>query len=233
MKFLVILFTISLLIGVSVSSSRATTSATTQYMNRFTWPLRGTNTRDNHWGGGRTIYLDRHRSDCGIGAIAQFKYERRKDSGRKLTRFRYSTMCIMPTNCVNKCPASIKRLDNTLCKWRKTRPNILGNWGGLSTNYLDRHYVKCPANHVLTNFKLVTQNRKVYYHFRCCPAKVLSCGSYNTPLKPYGNLSTASLGQQIVKVKNVRTQAMTGFRLLTNYSRKGCYYHVDYCTVKG
>ena len=179
MKFLVCLITIAL-IGGSFSFSNTRTSATTSmYLSRFQWPLRAHHTRINDWGGGRTIYLDRHRSNCGIGAVSQFHYKRQKANG-KWTRFRYDTVCIMPTNCVNKCPAALKKLDNKLCKFRKTKPNILGSWCGLVTNYLDRHYVKCPAHHVITNFKLVTQNRKVFYHYRCCPAKVLSCGSYNT-----------------------------------------------------
>ncbi len=232
MKLLLVLILIGFIGSVTSMTASRTSAAVQNYLGRFQWPLRGVHTRNNDWGGGRTIYLDRHRSDCGIGAVAQFHYVRKKFQ-RRWTRFRYDTVCIMPIHCINKCPASIRKLDRTMCKFLHTRPNKLGVWGGLSTNYLDRHYVKCPTRMVLTNFKFMTHGRRVYYHYRCCPARMISCHSYNTPLKAYGNFSTIYLDRQVVKVPNVKTMAMTGFRLLTNYHRKGFYYHVDYCVVKG
>jgi len=231
MKFLVFLITISLII-VSLTRVHSLKKSTLQYLNRFQWPVKQTFTRSNNWGGGRTIYLDRHRSNCGIGAVSQFQYKRQKVNG-KWTKFRYQTVCIMPKNCINKCPESLKKLDDKLCKYHKTKPDVLGDWGGLSTNYLDRHYVKCPGNFVLNNFKMQTENRKVFYHYRCCPAKVLSCSSYTTPIKSYGNLGNQVLESQVVKVPNIKTMAMTGFRLLTNESQRGFQYHVDYCVVEG
>lgn len=233
MKFLVVLASICLLGSVTLLElKRTTVTSQSQYMNRYKWPVRGVHSKANDWGGGRTIYLDRHRSDCDIGAISQFHYVRKKAFG-KWTRFRYDTVCLMPTNCVNKCPASIRKLDQSMCKEMNTRPNILGVWGGLATNYLDRHYVKCPPRFVLTSFKMVTKNQRIHYNYKCCPSNITNCKSYNTKLQSYGNFSTIYLDRQVVKVPNVRTMAMTGFRLLANYKKKGFYYHVDYCDLRG
>ena len=235
MKFLVIIVTIALItFSSTLSVNRSATMLTSTYMNRFQWPTRSSNTNLNEYGGGRVIYLDRHKTDCGIGAVSQFRFKRITIKGQP--RMRIETVCIMPNNCVGKCPLAIKKLDNKLCKWKSTRPQTLQDWGGLATNQLDKHYVKCPPKFVITNFKLNTNahtRHQVSYSYRCCPATTISCSSRNIGSTPYGDLSTGNLEKQIVAVPNIRTQAINGFKLTTNSSAKTFSYHVDFCEIKG
>ena len=201
-----------------------------KYMKRFQWPIKNTSTPNNAWGSQQTIYLDRHAPDCGIGAISQFHLRRGTP-----TTIRYDTQCIMPQGCDQKCPAAIKQIDSKECPTHSTPKNILGNWTGLSTNYLDRHHVKCPAGKVLTYFRLRSNwsIRKIWYTYKCCPAETGKCGTYKTPLQIYGNMGNIYLDRQRVKTPNIRTQAMTGFRLLSIYPRRSFQYLVHYCEVTG
>jgi hypothetical protein len=227
MKFLLIVLTIALF-GF-ICSLEATTSS---YLSRLEFPNHHTHTKANDWGGGKTIFLDRHRSNCDIGAISKFHLKRKKSRGR-WNRIQYDTVCLMPSHCDGKCKAIIRDLDKRSCNFRNTRPKKLKPWWGFATHYLERHRVKCPVHYVLTNFKLVTKHHRVHYNYRCCPAKVTHCKHYYTRWQKYGNLSTIFLDRQDVKVPNIRTQAMRGFRLRANYKMKTFRYLVWYCTVRG
>jgi len=234
MKFLVLLFTCLLLFSISLSSmhknKKKRTMSKTKYLNRFKWPIQATSTPANDWGNQATIYLDRHAPDCGIGAICQFHLRR-----PMWNSLRYDTQCIMPANCDNNCRSKIQNLDYRYCSWHNTPKNDLGNWAGKSTNYLDRHHVRCPNNKVLVKFQLKSDwgVRKVWYNFKCCPAEVRNCASHRTSLQSYGNMGNIYLDRQVVKVPNCQNQAMTGFRLLSIYNRQSFQYHVDYCDVTG
>lgn len=232
MKCLALFFITSLLVSITCSHKR--TLSLNKYLNRFKWSVQKTSTRDNDFGNEATIYLDRHAPNCDIGAISQFHLQRAQSSGR-WNRIRYDTWCIMPAGCNKRCPNTIRQIDRRYCQYKNTPPNDLGSWTGRSTNYLDRHYVKCPANTVLTSFQLVSnwRSHKINYRYRCCPAKVSNCRSYNTANQAYGDMGNIYLDRQWVKTPNINTQAITGFRLLANYSSRTFHYQVDYCTVVG
>ena len=151
MKFLAILLVCSILLQSSFSSKRSHTMSFSKYNNRYRWPISHLHTNNNDWGNQATIFLDRHEPDCKIGAISQFRLIRPTPS-----TIRYDIVCLMPLNCKKKCPAAIRKIDQRYCSNHKTNKNDLGNWGGMSTNYLDRHDVQCPHGKVLTKFGLKT-----------------------------------------------------------------------------
>ena len=229
MKFIAIILLFSMLISSTLTHKEISMSLT-MYRNRFKWPTKLTRTGNNDWGNQATIYLDRHAVNCGIGAVSQFHLRR-----GTWNTIRYDIQCLMPINCDRRCPQAVKRLDRRYCSYHNTPQNVLGSWVGRSTNYLDRHHVKCPRGKVLTYFVLKSNwsIHKVWYHYKCCPASTRNCRSYKTPLQSYGNMGNIFLDRQKVKVPNIRRQAMTGFRLLSVYNRQSFQYLVNYCDVTG
>jgi hypothetical protein len=106
----------------------------------------------NHWGGGHTIYLDRHNVDCGKNPLSKFRLVRPR--GNQI-RYDYSCNAKKATgSCHNK---------NT--GWNQEHRMSI---------YLDRHDVKCGRNEVITGFKLVRNGRafrgrgKFRYNYKCC-----------------------------------------------------------------
>lgn len=105
------------------------------------------NTGTNDWGGGNTIFLDRHDVQCNKHPIARFRLVRPK--GNKL---RYNYTCNS-----KKSTGPCRKLDTG---WnQESKHNI----------YLDRHNVKCNKDEVLTRFKLRRNGRgKFRYDYTCC-----------------------------------------------------------------
>lgn len=109
------------------------------------------NTGTNDWGGGNTVYLDRHNVDCGTKPIAQFKLVR--PAGNKI-RYDY--------RCSNRPSTGPCRGANT--GWnQESSQNI----------YLDRHNVQCNSDEVITQFKLNRNGQgKFRYDYKCCKMKI-------------------------------------------------------------
>ena len=102
-------------------------------------------TKPNHWGGGNSIYLDRHNVDCGNKALKGFHLRRPRGN-----QINYKYQCGGTTS-----GASINKNSGT------------NNWGGGHTLYLDRHRVDCGPN-PLHQFKLTRPNRSsVRYDYKC------------------------------------------------------------------
>ena len=120
--------------------------------------LEGTNqprsnqaTRSNDWGGGNTLFLDRHNVDCGNSSIHKIHLVR---PSRKRIRYNYA--------CGNK------GVMEKTCKNMSTPWNQESN----KTIYLDRHNVSCPKKTVLTRFKLQRNGAgKFRYDYTCCQPK--------------------------------------------------------------
>ena len=105
------------------------------------------NTGTNDWGGGNTIFLDRHNVNCGNNPIARFRLVR--PAGNKI---RYDYSC-SKANSTGKC----------------TNKNTGWNQESWQNIYLDRHNVKCGTNEALTRFQLRrTGKGKFRYDYRCC-----------------------------------------------------------------
>ena len=109
------------------------------------------NTGSNDWGGGNTVYLDRHNVDCGTKPIAQFKLVR--PAGNKI-RYNY--------RCSNRPSTGPCRGANT--GWnQESNQNI----------YLDRHNVRCNSDEVITQFKLNRNGQgKFRYDYKCCKMNI-------------------------------------------------------------
>ena len=102
-------------------------------------------TKPNHWGGGNSIYLDRHNVDCGNKALKGFHLRRPRGN-----QINYNYQCGGTTS-----GASINKNSGT------------NNLGGGHTLYLDRHKVDCGPN-PLHQFKLTRPNRSsVRYDYKC------------------------------------------------------------------
>ena len=109
------------------------------------------NSGTNHWGGGHTLYLDRHRVDCGPNPLHQFKLVRPHGSA-----IRYNYKC-----------------GNRRHSGRCRRANTGFNQAHRMSIYLDRHKVRCHNDEVLKKFKLNRQPGtgwpgRMRYDYECC-----------------------------------------------------------------
>ena len=101
----------------------------------------------NDWGGGNTIFLDRHNVNCGKNPITKFRLVR--PAGNKI-RYDYT--------CNSKKVGGACRDVNT--GWNQESDKNI---------YLDRHNVKCNPNEVITQFKLNRDGKgKFRYDYKCC-----------------------------------------------------------------
>ncbi len=202
----------------------------TKYMNRFTnYPLKIERTSFNDWGESNTIYLDRHHVNCGTGALNSFHLQR----NTKGDKIKYDYTCLIPKHCTESCHTQIKAMDEKLCQNLRTPLNTLASELGKSTNDLSKHNIRCPKDHVLTGFKFARESPKVFYEYRCCPAKVGKCQKMDTGLTDYGDFGHVYLDRQHVKVPEMHKQALTGFLLKTNDHKHSYFYHVEYCDITG
>ena len=108
-------------------------------------------TQTNDWGGGDSVYLDRHDINCGKNMLREFQLE----TPKKDSRIRYRYHCCRfskPSVCSTK---------------RKTNSATESNE---SLVYLDKQYVNCGSAGVLKRFHLArTSNQKQwYYEYTCC-----------------------------------------------------------------
>ena len=105
------------------------------------------NSGANDWGGGNTIFLDRHNVDCGDNPIAKFKLVRPTEH-----TIRYDYTCNS-----KKVTGSCTDLNTG---WNEESDKNI---------FLDRHDVKCDDNQVITQFKLNRDgNGKFRYDYKCC-----------------------------------------------------------------
>lgn len=150
-------------------------------------------TPDNFWGGGNSIYLDRHRLNCGRGGIQRFQLKR--PSGTKLD---YKYTCVPGVNASQS-------------GWKNSGTN---DWGGGNMIYLDRHTVNCGRKPI-SDFRLVRPAwNKIRYDYRCSNRNAAgdcrnTATGWNTP-----NKSTIYLDRHNVKCKP--NEVLTKFRLRHN-----------------
>ncbi len=230
MKFFFFYLLLLSLVIINISSRFTLTKRKYQtYLRRFwSWPTQKHNTPPNDEGRGATIYLDRHNVDCKTGALSGFHLQR--VGGGK---FKYDFTCIYPKDCKEPCQKKIEQIDKKKCKKISTPLNDLGNQFGKSTNYLDRHQLKCPVGFVMTQFHLQRKPPKIKYDYTCCPAKVKDCSAFNSKNSDFGDYANIYLDRQNIQTPSTDTQAITGFKLNTNYGAHAYTYTVSYCAVSG
>lgn len=154
------------------------------------YKLRAKSTRANNWGGGNSIFLDRHSLDCGNSGLNQFRLTRPR--GDQLS-YRYT--CLDGINS----PNSIHK---------NTGAN---DWGGGNTIFLDRHNVDCGKNS-LSSFRLVRpRGNQLRYNYKCNRHRVSGpCRSRNTG---WNQESRSSIYLDRHNVKCDKNELLTQFRL--------------------
>ena len=150
-------------------------------------------TPDNDWGGGNSIYLDRHRLNCGRGGIQRFQLKR-----PSTTKLDYKYTCVTGVNASQS-------------GYKYTGSN---DWGSGNMIYLDRHKVDC-GNKPISDFKLQRPaGNKIQYKYRCSNRNAAgdcrnTATAWNTPSN-----STIYLDRHDVKCK--ANEALTKFKLVHN-----------------
>lgn len=182
----VVFFCISISIGAAVSLSSSSSSSTTTSKPATTstptttttsTPSTGstqsvdyvpfnagsqTATGANDWGGGNSVYLDRHNIDCGNKALNQLHFAR--PAGDKI-QWQYT--------CAD---------GNLGSPTAKTTP--ANEDGGGNTVYLDRHDADCGSGNVMTRLHLARPSgNQIQWEYSCAPStqsKSLSCRQVKT-----------------------------------------------------
>ena len=150
-------------------------------------------TPDNDWGNGNSIYLDRHRLNCGRGGIQRFQLKR-----PSTTKLDYKYTCV-------------PGVDASQSGYKYTVSN---DWGGGNMIYLDRHKVDC-GNKPISDFQLKRPaGNKLQYKYRCSNRNAAgdcrdTATAWNTP-----SSSTIYLDRHDVKCN--ANEALTKFRLVHN-----------------
>ena len=151
------------------------------------------NTPDNDWGGGNSIYLDRHTLDCGRDGIQQFQLKRPSTS-----KLDYKYTCVDGVNASQS-------------GYKYTKSN---DWGSGNMIYLDRHKVDCGKKPI-SRFRLTRPaGDKLRYQYRCSNRNAMgdcrnTATGWNTP-----SSSTIYLDRHNVKCK--ASEVLTKFKLVHN-----------------
>ena len=133
----------------------------------------------NDYGGGATIFLDRHTPDCGNQPFNSLKLNRPSD-----TTMKFDYTCSTGGNLSNPVQQSIPPQED----------------GGASTIYLDRQNIQCPADSALTKLHLTRPSGStISFDYSCAKnATPLNCRQLTTTPRPGdGTEGTQSLMSDI------------------------------------
>lgn len=231
-NFVALLICISyLIISISCNSVRSKKSLKSKRVNaKDGLTMIRKNTKDEESGKGSIFYLDRHNLNCETGAMSEFTLMRK---GPYKYHFNYA--CILPTKCDQNCVKMLKEHDAKNCQHKTTTPNDINSDENKSLNFLDRHKIECPADHLLTQFNMKSKRNpnKIFFNYTCCPAKVSDCKEGKMKEKAFGDFSTLQLGQYKVGHESPDQYALRGFQLKVDYASKKYHYEYSYCKVIG
>lgn len=164
-------------------------------------------------GNGSVLALKNHKIDCGLDAVLQGFHLIRPDQ----KNLSYELWC-KTTTLINK--AHVQQIATAFLS-----TEVLT--GNLSTNFLDRHLVKCPTGFALQAFKLEIYQasfEKIRYIGTCVETKASTCEQARTEATVGGSSSIFLESQTILLKEN---QVLTEFKLNTRYtsfSDKMMYY---------
>jgi len=207
-------------------------------MNRFQFPITKKSTKVEDAGGYKISYLEKHKCDCGIGALSMFHLQ---SVGKG--KYKYDYKCIMPKNCLNNkyCVSKTESIDKKKCKLKlSNKERIMLN--GKHVDKLKELKLMCGTNEVMTSFQFKMSKKtlgvmhfvpQIWYEYRCCPAKVKDVKTMKTSLSKFSDFGTNFLDRQLVQVPDTSKQAFVGFNLKVDYSKKGYQYEAKYCTITG
>ena len=175
-------------------------------------------TGGNDWGNGSVYFLDRHSLDCGAGKVLQ---------GFHLYRPAWNLIAY-EFACKNHLGV-LGDTYNDQTRWNDTDGNER-----TSTNYLDRHDVRCRGGYALQQFKLIRNGRQIAYQYRCVQINSQNCVSARTN-ESWGNRNHSYeniyLDRQNVNAGDGR--ALTQFKLNSNYRNGGVFYtyEITHCQL--
>lgn len=163
-------------------------------------------TEPNDWGNGNTIYLDRHRVDCGKDGLNQFKLRR---SGNDKLYYKY------------KCLDGVDAPNNI------NKNTDANDWGNGNLIYLDRHNIDCRGK-PLAKFRLTRpSNGKIRYDFECNNLKTAGqCRNIDTG---WNQEDKSSIYLDRHNVKCDPNEVITRFKLKRNGKGK---FRYDYQCCK-
>jgi hypothetical protein len=133
-------------------------------------PGRNPSTKTTHHKTGVTeiqeiYFLDRLHVKCPEGsAISRVKAENGGDKN-----FYYNYECLESTGITSECYD------------RQTKANDFGGDGKKALIYLDRHFMECDEDQLMTEFKLNHINnakKSINYSYKCCNAKTINCEDF-------------------------------------------------------
>lgn len=120
----------------------------------------------NDWGGGNTVYLDRHQIDCETGALRSFHLYRPRHN-----QLAYEYVCQKDWDAKGRIARNTG--------WNQE------SWRSI---YLDRHNVECGA-HPIRDFRLIRNGKGRFMYVYGCSDKKHSgkCYGKSTPWNTEGN----------------------------------------------
>jgi len=168
----------------------------------------------NDAGDGNTVYLDRHRLNCGGAgnAMKMFKLERRRPN-----RIRYKYTCC--------------QLSAGTCSTRKKTNDYTIDGGG-KVVYLDRQRVSCTSTGLINEFWLSRNSGhdRYRYEYYCCDTSIsLRCYDSSTPYTAEGDRTNYYLDRQTVSCN--RGYFLQSFRLKRNPGRTHMKYDIRCCRL--
>ncbi|GBG00371.1 hypothetical protein Rsub_13261 [Raphidocelis subcapitata] len=106
----------------------------------------------NDWGGGSTVFLDRHNVDCGANRVLN-EWKLVRPSANQIA---IQYVCgFVPTRTTN-------------CELRATAWSSNGRG---QVNFLDRHSVYCPGDKMINRWQVQNdKNSNIRFLFNCCDA---------------------------------------------------------------
>ena len=167
----------------------------------------------NDYGGGKTVFLDRHRLNCGASSdvLRSFKLE---SSGNKI-RYKY-TCCNLP---------------KATCSLRKVQNSYTVEGGGHSA-FLDRQLVFCGTRGLLNEFWLRSGIGKYRYQYYCCDLSSqssLHCYDDATLFTNDGGGNMVYLDRQTVRCGS--GYFLQSFRLNRNVDHDRVRYLIKCCKI--
>lgn len=180
------------------------------------------NTGMNDAGGGSIFYMDRHNVKCDPGSVLQgFHYIRGGSN-----QFMYEYNCLTHSSVDKQTNNQKTNFDETASDERS------------STNYLDRHDVKCPTGQGLNSFHMIRQpdaSNRIAYEYTCSPIKTEKCATGELPWQDGdgsgGERPTYYLDRQVLSLSNL--DVLTAFKLVSKYNgdRISYKYQYSFCTL--
>ena len=168
----------------------------------------------NDSGGGNSVYLDRHRLNCG-GADKAMKMFKLQRGGKDTIRYKY-TCC---------------QLSAGTCSTRK-KTNDYTNDGGGNVVYLDRQRVSCTSTGLINDFWLSrnSDHKRYRYEYYCCDTSIsLRCYDSSTSYTTAGDRKTYYLDRQTVSCNS--GYFLQSFRLKRKPGQNRMKYDIRCCRL--